>query len=75
MKGVDDMQCNVSMEIKNQIMEDLEDRIISEEDAISSYQNENEYHLSEIEDNKRRISESTEKIKLLKSLIAELGIE
>jgi hypothetical protein len=75
MKGVDVMQSNASIEIKNQVKADLESRIRSEEHAIDDYRRENEYHQKELKENEELIAKSNEKIEVLNGLIAELGIE
>lgn len=69
------MQSNASIEIKNQVKEDLEQRIHDEEMHVENLKHENDYHSEQIDLNTEYISKSTEKIEVLKSLIAELGIE
>ena len=66
------MQNNASIEIKNQVKEDLEQKIYKYENQIENLIKENEFHSEQIKLNEEYISESNEKIDVLKSLIAEL---
>lgn len=75
MKGVDVMQSNASIEVKREIKDTLEMELSEAESDMHLFQKEIEGYQANIAKRSEAMSKLGQKINLLKSLIAELGIE